>query len=87
MARATSFHTQLLTKVVKNALLHKGFSLVEVIAQCPQQYGRWNNSGTAFDMLEWEKDHSLRVEQSAELSLEQIGDRFVIGEIVNRSNN
>src|SRR4030042_3792169 len=71
VARATSFHTQLLTKVVKNALLHKGFSLVEVIAQCPQQYGRWNNSGTAFDMLEWQKDKSLRVEQAAELSLEQ----------------
>jgi 2-oxoglutarate ferredoxin oxidoreductase subunit beta len=87
VARATSYHTQILTKVVKNALLHKGFALVEVMAQCPQQYGRWNGSGTASDMLEWQKENSVRTEQSLNLSLEEMGDKFIVGEIVNRTNN
>ena len=84
VARATSFHTQILTRVVKNALLHKGFALVEVITQCPQQYGRWNNSGTAYEMLEWQKENAVRKEQANEEMADSYGESFVIGEIVNR---
>ncbi len=86
VARATSYHTQLLSKVVKNALLHKGFALVEVMAQCPQQYGRWNKAGTPYDMLIWQKEHAVRVEQAGNLSPEELKDKFIIGEIVNRNN-
>jgi 2-oxoglutarate ferredoxin oxidoreductase subunit beta len=84
VARATSYHTQLLTKVTREALLHKGFALIEVIAQCPQQYGRWNKSGDPYDMLIWEKDFAVRVEQSGEMSPEELGSKFVIGELVKR---
>jgi 2-oxoglutarate/2-oxoacid ferredoxin oxidoreductase subunit beta len=84
VARATSYHTQILTRVVKNALLHKGFSLVEVITQCPQQYGRWNRSGTAYEMLEWQKENAVKKEQTIEELADSFGESFVIGEIVNR---
>jgi 2-oxoglutarate/2-oxoacid ferredoxin oxidoreductase subunit beta len=84
VARATTYHTQVIARVVKNALLHQGFSLVEIITQCPQQYGRWNRVGTPFDMLQWEKDHAVRVERAGELSSDELEDRFLIGEIVNR---
>jgi len=86
VARATSFHTQLLSKVVKNALLHKGFALVEVMTQCPQQYGRWNKAGTAYEMLTWQKEHAVRAEQAGNLSAEEMADKFIVGEIVNRKN-
>ena len=46
VARATSYHTQLITRYTRNALLHPGFSLFEIMSPCPQQYGRWNQSGT-----------------------------------------
>jgi 2-oxoglutarate ferredoxin oxidoreductase subunit beta len=82
VARATSYHTQLLTRVVRNALLHKGFSLVEVMSQCPQQYGRWNRAGTPYDMLQWQKESAVRVEKARGMSSEELGDRFVIGELV-----
>jgi 2-oxoglutarate ferredoxin oxidoreductase subunit beta len=84
VARATSYHTQLLTKVTREALLHKGFALIEVIAQCPQQYGRWNKSGDPYDMLMWEKDFAVRVDQSGEMTPEELGSKFVIGELVKR---
>ncbi len=82
VARATAYHTQLLTKVVRRALLHKGFSLVEVVSQCPQQYGRWNRSGTAYDMLEWQKDQAIRFEKAAKLPPEELAGKIVIGELV-----
>jgi 2-oxoglutarate ferredoxin oxidoreductase subunit beta len=84
VARATSYHSQLLSKVVKNALLHKGFALVEVMTQCPQQYGRWNKAGTAYEMLEWQKENAVRVEQAGKISPEELSSKFIIGEIVNR---
>jgi 2-oxoglutarate ferredoxin oxidoreductase subunit beta len=83
VARATAYHTQLLTRVARNALLHQGFSLVEVMSQCPQQYGRWNRAGTPYDMLQWQKEHAVRVEKAPSMSPEELADRFVIGELVN----
>ena len=84
VARATAYHTQVLTRVVRSALLHEGFSLVEVMSQCPQQYGRWNKSGTAYDMLKWQKDHAVRVEKAGQMSSSELEDKFVIGELVSR---
>ena len=82
VARATSYHVQLLSKVVRDALTHKGFALIEILAQCPQQYGRWNKSGDAFDMLMWEKENTVRVEQARNMLPENLAGKFVIGELV-----
>ena len=84
VARATAYHTQLLSRVVHAALLHKGFALVEVMTQCPEQYGRWNKSGTPYDMLMWQKEHAVRVEQASKMSPDELADKFIIGEIVSR---
>lgn len=86
VARATVYHTQLLSKIVHNALLHKGFSLVEVVAQCPQQYGRWNRAGTAYDMLQWQKKNAIRFEKAVRLSQEEVAGKLVIGEMVKRQH-
>lgn len=82
VARATSYHVQLLSKIVRDALTHKGFALIEILAQCPQQYGRWNKSGDAFDMLMWEKENTVRVEQARNMLPENLAGKFVIGELV-----
>jgi 2-oxoglutarate ferredoxin oxidoreductase subunit beta len=84
VARATVYHTQLLSRVVRNALLHKGFALVEVMTQCPEQYGRWNKVGTPFDMLLWQKESAVRIEQAAKMSPEELAGKFIIGELVSR---
>ena len=86
VARATSYHVQLLSKIVRDALLHKGFALVEVLTQCPQQYGRWNKSGDAFDMLVWQKENAVRVEQAAKMSADELVGKFMIGELVKQQD-
>jgi 2-oxoglutarate ferredoxin oxidoreductase subunit beta len=82
VARATSYHTQLITRYARNALSHHGFSLIEIMSPCPQQYGRWNQAGTGLDMLQWQKEHAVRVEKTAGMSPEDLADKIVIGEMV-----
>jgi len=56
VARSTAYHVQQLTDVIKQAITHKGFSVVEILSQCPTYFGRKNKEGGAVDMLERMKD-------------------------------
>ncbi len=42
VARWTMLHTRDLTKSIEEALQHRGFSFIEVLAPCPTGYGRRN---------------------------------------------
>ncbi|MBU1184161.1 MAG: 2-oxoacid:ferredoxin oxidoreductase subunit beta [Proteobacteria bacterium] len=52
VARSTSYHVQQVTDVIEEAIRHKGFSVVEVMSQCPTYYGRKNKEGSAVEMME-----------------------------------
>jgi 2-oxoglutarate ferredoxin oxidoreductase subunit beta len=56
VARSTAYHAQQLSDVIKQAITHKGFSVVEILSQCPTYFGRKNKEGSAVDMLERMKD-------------------------------
>ncbi|MBW1764347.1 MAG: 2-oxoacid:ferredoxin oxidoreductase subunit beta, partial [Deltaproteobacteria bacterium] len=58
VARTTSYHVHESTKILKQAIEHKGFSLVEVMSQCPTHYGRKNRLGDAINMLEYFKKNT-----------------------------
>jgi len=38
--------------MIKDAILHEGFSVVEILTQCPTYFGRKNRLGSAVDMVE-----------------------------------
>lgn len=84
VARATTYHAKLLSNLIEKAMMNKGFSLVEAISQCPIYYGRMNKSGTAVDMMNWQKEHAITKEKAASLSPEEMEDRFTIGELYNK---
>ncbi|MBF0451071.1 MAG: 2-oxoacid:ferredoxin oxidoreductase subunit beta [Candidatus Magnetomorum sp.] len=52
VARTTTYHVQQLTEMIKEAILHDGFSVVEVLSQCPTNFGRRNKMGGAVEMME-----------------------------------
>jgi 2-oxoglutarate ferredoxin oxidoreductase subunit beta len=52
VARSTSYHVQQVADVIEEAIRHKGFSVVEVMSQCPTYYGRKNKEGSAVEMME-----------------------------------
>ncbi len=52
VARTTTYHVKQMTDILKEAILHEGFSVVEVLSQCPTYFGRKNRLGSAVDMME-----------------------------------
>ena len=52
VARTTTYHVQQIVDIIQKAILHKGFSVVEIMSQCPTYFGRKNKEGSAVDMLE-----------------------------------
>jgi 2-oxoglutarate ferredoxin oxidoreductase subunit beta len=84
VARGTVYHLSLTEKLIARALEHKGFSYVEVITQCPTGYGKRNKMVDPYQLLMWQKEHAVPVEQAAKLSTKEMKDKFVIGEILVR---
>lgn len=60
-ARSTTYHAQHLKKMIKEAIRKKGFSVVEVISQCPTFFGRVNRIGDGVKMLEYFKEKSVEI--------------------------
>jgi 2-oxoglutarate ferredoxin oxidoreductase subunit beta len=65
VARSTTYHVQQLTKILKQAILHEGFSVVEVLTQCPTYFGRKNRLGSAADMMENYKNNTTPIGSTA----------------------
>ena len=82
VARWTVYQTRQITRTVKKALSHKGFSLIEVISHCPVQFGRKTGMGSSTQMLDWLKDSSIRKEKADKLPPEELAGKFVIGEFL-----
>lgn len=83
VARGTTFHVAQLTRYFQKALLHKGFSVVDVISQCPTTYGRRNKMSDPVEMLEWERDNAIPLSKAQHLSPDELRGKIVVGEFVN----
>ncbi len=58
-ARGDVYHVRETIDIIKQAILHKGFSFVDVYSVCPTYYGRKNKKGDAVDMLKWQRDNLI----------------------------
>ena len=56
VARTTTYHEKQLAQIIKKAIQHVGFSVVEVLSQCPTYFGRKNDIGSAVDMMKLYKE-------------------------------
>lgn len=61
VARTTTFHVISMVKILEKALEHKGFSVVEILSQCPTYFGRKNKMGDAVDMLNYYKTQTTPI--------------------------
>ena len=67
VARTTTYHVEQMKDIFVQAISHKGFSVVEVLSQCPTYYGRKNKLGTAPEMMEYFKEHTTPIGSKAKL--------------------
>ncbi len=66
VARTTTYHVQQMKDILKAAILHKGFSVVEILSQCPTYFGRKNKQGGAAEMMEWFKNNTKPIGSKTE---------------------
>lgn len=79
VARATTFHTQLLVDLIAKGIQHKGFSIIEAVSACPISFGRQNKLGGPADMMKWQRDHAVMLPAWNKLTEEQRNGKFPIG--------
>ena len=61
VARTTTYHVQQMAEIIRSAILHEGFSVVEVMSQCPTYFGRKNKQGSAVDMMNRMKEATVPI--------------------------
>lgn len=59
VARAHTANPVYLGQLIRRALEHDGFSVLEVLSQCPTYFGRFNGMPDAVQMLEWFKSNTF----------------------------
>ncbi len=79
VARTTAFHVQEMQSMIKDALQHPGFSLIEVVSACPVIYGRLNKKGGAPQMLKDFRDNSIPLAAVDKLPPEKVEGKIVRG--------
>lgn len=67
---------------VKKALLHKGFSFLEILSPCPTQYGRRNRLDRPEDMIRFLMERCIREEEVEGMTEEELSEKIITGEVV-----
>ena len=84
VARTTTYHVTSMIKILEKAIMHKGFSVVEILSQCPVSYGKMVDMRRASDFLKFYRDQSVRVHKAKEMSAEELEGKIVVGKLVER---
>jgi 2-oxoglutarate ferredoxin oxidoreductase subunit beta len=85
-ARGDVYHARETTAVIKQAMLHKGFALVDVYSVCPTYYGRKNKKGDAVKMMTWQKEKVVMKAKADTMTAEELQGKAVIGCFRNEPN-
>ena len=72
-----------LTRTLKKAIAHTGFSFVEVLSPCPTQFGRRNAFRSPYAMIEGLKKTCVSLEKAKGMPPEELKGRVLVGEFVN----
>jgi len=85
VARWTAYHVRHVTKAIKEALLKKGFSFVEILAPCPTLYSRRNKLGDGLDEMIYYKDNS-EIKNNADTKTVALGfkGKIIVGKFVDK---
>jgi 2-oxoglutarate ferredoxin oxidoreductase subunit beta len=67
---------------IKKALLHTGFSFIEVLSPCPTQFGRRNRLDRPEEMIQDLIHRCILEEEAQGLTEEERAERIVTGEFL-----
>jgi len=84
VARTTVYHADLMDKLLEQAIVKRGFAVVEIISNCHVQYGRRNKLGGAVEMITGFRDNAVTVGKAAKMSEEELEGKTTIGVLADR---
>lgn len=80
VARGSVYHVPMLDKLIYDGLMHKGFSVIDVITTCPTTFGRRNKlTDDGVKNLEWVKGMVVTGSAAKKLTPEELEGKYVIG--------
>ncbi len=79
VARTSIANPREIEKFIYEGMLNKGFSIIEVVANCHVQFGKRNKMKTAFEMHEWIKSRVVNRTQAEKMSPEELEGKLITG--------
>ena len=83
VARGTVYHAIELDRLIEQAIVKEGFSLVEAVSYCHTGFGRLNKLGSAVDMMRALKDNSVTLAAAEKLPPDERSGKIVRGVLHN----
>lgn len=84
VARWTVVNALQITRTVKKALHHRGFSFIEIISQCPVQFGKKSGMGNSTKMFDYYKENSVSIKRASAMSEDELAGKIIVGELVEK---
>ncbi len=84
-ARWTTYHIFQLKKAMKDAIMKKGFSFVEICSQCPTSYGKNVGKREGIDQLKDFRDNSINLKNVSDSDNEGNDGKYIIGKLADRT--
>lgn len=83
--RATDFKQ--LINSIKKGIQTRGFSFIEILVQCPTQFGRYVlKTDDPRKIIKWYKKNTVRLKKAEKMSPEQLKGKMLIGEFAHRKD-
>ena len=86
VARSTVYHIKEVEKLIQKGMAHKGFSMIEIVAQCPTSFGRMNKLGNPIDMLNYQKEHSIKYQPGMDIEKAKAEGKDIITGVLKDDN-
>lgn len=85
VARTTVSHPVQMENYIKKGLANKGFSVIEVAADCPTAYGRRNKLRTPVAQLLDYKERAVKIGKAEKMTQDELDGKIVTGIFRNES--
>lgn len=84
VARWSTVQPQKVTSSIIKGIQKRGFAYIEVISQCPTQFGRKNELSDPKKLMDWFNERTLRIERAKNLSQKERVGKLILGEFIDR---
>jgi 2-oxoglutarate ferredoxin oxidoreductase subunit beta len=85
ISRWTTAHSKQLINSIKRGIIHRGFSFIEIIGQCPTQYGKYVlGLNDPLSNFRWLKENSLTSQEAETMSQKELKGTIIVGNFVEK---